>query len=279
MNQTLITRGTTAAIFLGIMITGIYAHPLTLWLLFGTISVMCFFEYQKIMLHYTEQVENLKKELFLSSVFVAILYIGLTALLTLKIETKYAVLLLPLFFLLFIKSLFSTAKKPFIKLMIVLLGVVYITLPCSLVYAIACPNSYTFAPSSIMGIFFLISINDTAAYLVGSQIGKTPLFTRVSPKKTWEGTIAGIIACLALPLLLTPVLGVFTLSEWFQIGAVVAFTGTFGDLVESLLKRNAGIKDSGTLLPGHGGMLDRFDALIFTMPFVYALIVFQDFKY
>ncbi|MGI9139380.1 MAG: phosphatidate cytidylyltransferase [Sediminibacterium sp.] len=116
-----------------------------------------------------------------------------------------------------------------------------------------------------------IWVNDTAAYLIGSIIGRTPL-SKISPNKTWEGTIAGIIISV---LLVTKIAGQYIpLSEQsiFLISIVASSAGTLGDLVESKLKRLAGVKDSGTMMPGHGGFLDRFDSILLATPFVWLLI-------
>jgi phosphatidate cytidylyltransferase len=122
-------------------------------------------------------------------------------------------------------------------------------------------------------IIVSIWINDTMAYLFGSLFGKTPL-SKISPKKTWEGTLGGIIMSAVLIGLSTPVIyhNVFTkIIQWmmFSIGLIASITGTFGDLLESKLKRMANVKDSGSLMPGHGGFLDRFDSLLLATPFVW----------
>ena len=130
-------------------------------------------------------------------------------------------------------------------------------------------------PAIIIGSIW---INDTMAYIVGSFIGKTPL-SKVSPKKTWEGTIGGILLCVGVFIL-------FTLSQYeyahgfifrnqiIIISAVSSIIGTFGDLFESKLKRMAGVKDSGSFMPGHGGFLDRFDSLLFAIPAVWLFVYF-----
>jgi phosphatidate cytidylyltransferase len=126
-------------------------------------------------------------------------------------------------------------------------------------------------------IIFTLWINDTMAYLVGSLIGKTPL-TAISPKKTWEGTVGGILLAIVIMGLL--IIFVFKLGKhfagvvWFIIPAIAAVAGTFGDLLESKLKRLAGVKDSGTLMPGHGGFLDRFDSMLVAIPFVWLFVHF-----
>ena len=124
------------------------------------------------------------------------------------------------------------------------------------------------------GIIFSIWINDTMAYLVGSWIGKTP-FSKISPKKTWEGTIGGAILCIGVIALLghyIPAAKIIDTKHWIIIAAVCAVFGTTGDLLESKLKRMANVKDSGSIMPGHGGFLDRFDSLLIATPFVWLYI-------
>jgi len=126
-----------------------------------------------------------------------------------------------------------------------------------------------FAKFLIMGIFILIWVNDSFAYLVGRSIGRTKLFPTVSPKKTVEGAIGGLIFTLGAAFFMAKYEPIVTITQWMTLAAVIVFTGNLGDLVESKLKRVAGVKDSGALLPGHGGMLDRLDSLVFAAPFAY----------
>ncbi len=152
-------------------------------------------------------------------------------------------------------------------------GLVYITLPILLLIACGFPhiNSILFqrgferamdySPVLPCGIIFSIWINDTMAYIVGSLIGKTPL-SKISPKKTWEGTIGGAMLCVLTITLIGKATGYYSLKDCLIIAACCALFGTLGDLLESKLKRMAGIKDSGTFMPGHGGFLDRFDSLL-----------------
>jgi phosphatidate cytidylyltransferase len=123
------------------------------------------------------------------------------------------------------------------------------------------------------GLIFSIWINDTMAYVVGSLIGKKPL-SKISPKKTWEGTIGGIILCVITISLLSLLINSYSIKDWMFIAGISAITGTFGDLLESKLKRMAGVKDSGQIMPGHGGFLDRFDSLVFATPFVWLYVNF-----
>jgi phosphatidate cytidylyltransferase len=123
------------------------------------------------------------------------------------------------------------------------------------------------------GIIFSIWINDTMAYITGSFIGKTP-FSKISPKKTWEGTAGGAILAVLVITLIGWWAKFYTLTDWIVISATCAVFGTAGDLLESKLKRLAGVKDSGSMLPGHGGFLDRFDSLLIAVPFVWCYVYF-----
>jgi len=118
-----------------------------------------------------------------------------------------------------------------------------------------------------------IWINDTMAYIVGSLIGKTP-FSSISPKKTWEGTIGGIVLAIGVMTLLGYLTGTFKLIDWLCISAIASVAGTLGDLLESKLKRLANVKDTGQMMPGHGGFLDRFDSLLVAIPFVWLYVHF-----
>ena len=161
-------------------------------------------------------------------------------------------------------------------------GLLYITMPIMMLIDLRTTwsNFEGFKSHSDFGvtipvaIIFSIWLNDTMAYLVGSVIGKTP-FSKISPKKTWEGTIGGIILCIVVigfvfPLIAEKFFYPFAQrSTYFIIAAICAIAGTAGDLLESKLKRMANIKDSGSIMPGHGGFLDRFDSLLVATPFVW----------
>ena len=169
------------------------------------------------------------------------------------------------------------------------LGLIYITLPFlmlidlrtfSKMYTLGYENKLILDTAIPLCIIFSIWVNDTLAYLVGSFIGRTPL-TKISPKKTWEGTLGGIIlSVIAMGFLYPLVMGnelrisYAPPKTWFIIPAICAIFGTFGDLLESKLKRMADVKDSGSFMPGHGGFLDRFDSLLIAVPAVWVYVYF-----
>ncbi len=156
-------------------------------------------------------------------------------------------------------------------------GLLYITLPLLLMIDLrlsffrkdAMPADFLLVIPC--GIIFSIWINDTMAYIVGSLIGKNPL-SIISPKKTWEGTIGGIILCITTIAAIAWKSNFFTIKDWIMIAAICAVFGTLGDLLQSKLKRMANVKDSGSLMPGHGGFLDRFDSLLLSTPIVWLYV-------
>jgi phosphatidate cytidylyltransferase len=133
-------------------------------------------------------------------------------------------------------------------------------------------NSVVFSPGIPVGFFLLLWTNDTGAYLVGSAIGKHRLFERISPKKSWEGFLGGLLLTLLVARLIGGWLGVADTTGWLIIAVIISIAGTAGDLLESMLKRSLELKDSGTILPGHGGFLDRFDSVVVSFPLVYLYI-------
>jgi phosphatidate cytidylyltransferase len=152
-----------------------------------------------------------------------------------------------------------------------LVGLLYITLPVGLMIYMRIHDNIFFDDRTFLvvpcGIIFSIWINDTMAYIVGSFMGKTPL-SSISPKKTWEGTVGGGILCIIVISIAGGLARFYNYWDWIIISACCAIFGTMGDLLESKLKRLAGVKDSGKLMPGHGGFLDRFDSLLIATPFV-----------
>lgn len=160
-----------------------------------------------------------------------------------------------------------------------LLGLLYITLPIVLLILMRTLNPVGLPDNYLKvipcGIIFSIWVNDTMAYIVGSLIGKTPL-SAVSPKKTKEGTYGGMVLCVTAISIAGYFTNYYTVADWLLISLLCAVFGTLGDLLESKLKRLAQVKDSGSLMPGHGGFLDRFDSLLVAVPFVfvyYALFI------
>lgn len=181
--------------------------------------------------------------------------------------------LIPLIFMVFVIELFRNKALPIQNIAITILGIIYIAVPITLLHEV----SY-FGPSKfgeeynfelLLGYFFVLWANDTGAYLVGKKFGKHKLFPRISPKKTWEGSIGGAVLALGISILNATYFTDYSWIVWIGMGAIVILFGAWGDLVESLFKRSLNLKDSGKLLPGHGGVLDRFDGIFISAPLVY----------
>lgn len=185
--------------------------------------------------------------------------------------------LVGLVWLMFLVELFSSNKNPLTNIALTILGCVYIGLPFALFNLLAFKTgNYDFWP--IIGIFALVWVNDTGAYLFGVTLGRHKLYERISPKKTVEGFVGGVLLTVAVGCVSYVSFG----DCFFHAGlpftlfttAIVAVIGTCGDLVESMFKRSVHVKDSGRLLPGHGGILDRFDAVMFAAPIVSLIYYF-----
>ena len=129
-----------------------------------------------------------------------------------------------------------------------------------------------FKPEIIVGVFVLIWCNDTFAYIIGKSLGKNKLLERVSPKKTIEGFFGGLLGAVIVSFIIFNVLDIYTLPVWISLAVIISVCGSIGDLVQSNYKRQAGVKDSGNLMPGHGGLYDRLDSAIYASPFIYAFL-------
>ena len=277
------TRALTAIAFAAIMLGGLLTRnlPFLFILLFVIIHIGCWIEYQKLIgmidVHYKE-VSMLHK--------VGIIVVGLSLMLSraddyvcwrdnslnyIGVKVFFALLLLIFFY----DALMIIQKKRRLKPELYsLIGLTYISLSWGLMIDIRFNPSWQ--QNSLAFIFPIITIasiwiNDTMAYIVGSFIGRTPL-SAISPKKTWEGTVGGALIAIAV---VTIVASRWLKVDWhivLGISSIAAIAGTFGDLLESKIKRMAGVKDSGSMMPGHGGFLDRFDSLLIATPYVWLFV-------
>ena len=183
----------------------------------------------------------------------------------------YIMMLIPV---MFICELYRKSPTPIANIGSTLMGVVYVAMPLALLFFIPLMlGRGVWNPWALIFYIFIIWANAVCAYLVGMSIGRHRLFQRISPKKSWEGFVGGLIGAMATGYVASTVMeGTHTI--WIGMALIAAVTGVFGDLVESLLKRSVDVKDSGNILPGHGGWLDRFDALLLSIPFVFIYLVF-----
>ena len=170
------------------------------------------------------------------------------------------------FIVMFISELFRKGKNPVSNMAYFVLGQIYVAIPFALLNGILL--EFGWEPMFLIAMFVTIWFNDSCAYLTGSLFGKLRLFERVSPKKSWEGVIGGAVGALLSGYLFSLFLTDLNLWQWFIFSEIVVVFGTLGDLLESLIKRTTGVKDSGHAIPGHGGMLDRFDSMILITPVI-----------
>lgn len=275
--QGLWKRLTTAFFFVIIMVVGHYTGPYTFSALFLLIAAGCLWEFFGLTLDLHTRRDRIRKAL---GVALGILpFVLVTSLTLYKVQDPArfisiaSLLFSPFVFTIFIYELYSNSKEPFANIAFMILGLFYIGIPFALVVFIAFDGE-EFMNRVVFGLLVLTWVNDTGAYLVGSMIGKTPLFPRISPNKTWEGSSGGFLITLVFGYLLSLVFTEIPVSQWIGLAVIVAIFGGLGDLVESMLKRSVNIKDSGNLLPGHGGLLDRFDAFIFVVPFAAAYLLY-----
>jgi phosphatidate cytidylyltransferase len=179
----------------------------------------------------------------------------------------------------FISEMYRQADDNFKNIAFSLMGLIYVAVPFSTLSFLAV-NSFThniFSPIFLFSFFLMIWANDTGAYLTGVMIGKHKLFERISPKKTWEGSGGGLVFTFLAGFLISLYNTDLNLWEWLGYAAIVVVFGTYGDLAESLIKRRTGVKDSGNILPGHGGMLDRFDSAILAAPVIFLYLSLLEF--
>lgn len=173
----------------------------------------------------------------------------------------------------FIMTLYSKEKEPLRSLTRSLTGIVYIALPLALSTIV-----YSVSRHIVLAMFIFIWLNDTGAFLIGSAIGRHRLFERISPKKSWEGFWGGMVFCIAAAIVMynfwPAYFSEFRMGTMILFSVVVSVFATWGDLVESLIKRTTHVKDSGNILPGHGGMLDRIDSLLIVIPAVLCMLIF-----
>jgi phosphatidate cytidylyltransferase len=283
------TRALTAVIFVAVMLAGLLWNFWSFLILFTVIHFGCWLEYLKLVEKICDTAIDITIKWFFAVCGVTLMIVfGLQyssfdagkEIVGFKISFKLLFwLLLFLCLLIFTaqnKQISSKAKR------MCFAGFIYISLSFTLLLNLRDNifltdeqfNLLDLGKVYVCGIFFSIWINDTMAYIVGSLIGKTP-FSKISPKKTWEGTIGGALLCVVVIALLgyyIPVAKVIAVKHWIAIAAICAIAGTAGDLFESKLKRMANVKDSGSIMPGHGGFLDRFDSLLFAAPAVWVYV-------
>lgn len=270
--KTLWTRSKTALLFITVMITGIYFSIYSYAALMLGMLILSFFEFFK--LYQTHWAANANSKLYpiiASALGILGFFFTFPFSPSYFFHIGFAILLLSPFVLMALQ-MWSHSSKGIQDIGLLFLALLYIALPVWMLNTVLVNEEQQYLPLIPLGIILLIWTNDAFAYLTGSLFGKTKLFPRISPGKTWEGLIGGVIFNFLVAYLQSRLFGIFSFGEWSVIAAIVSIMATLGDLTESLMKRNMEVKDSGSIFPGHGGMLDRFDAFYFAVPFVVTYI-------
>ena len=259
-------RTLTGAIFVTVLITAILAHPLSFFILFFFITLVALNEFYNII---NKENNNHQKVLGICSGLM--IYCSACLIASGYVNNSIFLAIIPFITCTFLLELYQNRENPFQNIASTILGVIYIAVPFSLLVLVGFPifNLTSYCPHLILGLFILFWSSDTGAYLIGITFGKHPLFPRISPKKSWEGLIGGMILTIIIAIILSNYINEFQLTDWIIIAIIVSLFGVWGDLTESMLKRSFNLKDSGNILPGHGGVLDRFDAVIFAVPIVF----------
>ncbi|MEG0888086.1 MULTISPECIES: phosphatidate cytidylyltransferase [Bacteroides] len=267
MKNNFIQRTITGALFVAILVGCILYDPLSFGALFVLISALTVREFGHL-LNETQGVGINKTITMLGGAYLFLSFMGFCIdAADSKIFIPYLVLLLYLM----ISELYLKKEHPILNWAYSMMSQLYIALPFALLNVLAFQNdpnthSVSYNPILPLSIFIFIWLNDSGAYCVGSLFGKHRLFERISPKKSWEGSIGGGVLAIAASFGMAHFFPFMSMAEWAGLALVVVVFGTWGDLTESLLKRQLKIKDSGNILPGHGGLLDRFDSALMAIP-------------
>jgi phosphatidate cytidylyltransferase len=270
-------RTLTGAWIVIFILGGFWLHPLSFFITGLILLIGTQYEYYKII-----RSSGITPRMVPGLITGISIYLISTLVASGKIPINSFLFVIPMVIVIMIMELYRRQERPFDALAHTIFPVIYTAVPFSLfpfsafshtgLASLIPHQGIIFSPGIIIGFFLLIWANDTGAYLAGVSFGRHRLMETISPKKTWEGFFGGIIITILVAWLLSDWLGVVDRTQWIIISLIISIAGTYGDLIESMLKRSGRVKDSGTIMPGHGGFLDRFDSTIISFPLVYLFI-------
>ena len=266
----LLTRTISGVVYVVLIIASILWGPVAFGTLFLVFLVISMIEFYKLALF--GGYKPGKFSFFASGI---IFYI-LVLLYLWGYVNQYILLLgFPFIFIIFIAEIFRKESNPFENISCSIFGLIYIVVPLSLINFLLYPGLQFDIHKTyfLFGFFLLIWLHDIFAYLTGILFGKHKLLERISPKKTWEGSIGGAVFTMAGAYVLSFIFSEINVPEWIGLSFIIIIFGTFGDLFESMIKRKLKMKDSGNIMPGHGGILDRLDSTLIAVPFVFVYFV------
>lgn len=262
-----IQRAITGILFVAVLVGCIIGGPLSFGFLFCLISALATFEFCNLV-NRQEEVSINRNICTLGSIFLffCFFYYGIN-----PAETGIFIPYLALLIYLLVSELYLKKKNPINNWAYSMMSQLYVGLPFALLNVLAFQNNMEISVSQYvfilpLSVFIFNWVNDTGAYCTGMLFGKHRLFERISPKKSWEGSIGGAIFSILAGFALSYLFPIMSTWQWIGMALTVVVFGTWGDLTESLMKRHLGIKDSGNILPGHGGLLDRFDSTLMAVP-------------
>jgi len=262
------TRAITAFFFTIVMLGSIFLGAYTFTFFYLLLSVLALAEFYKLT---GTAGTKPHREAGLATAIVTFLLVAVYHFIPLN--TKYLLLLIPLVFIVFLLELYKKDKFPFANISYTFVGLIYVTVPFCFFYSLGFINDWnTYNFHLPLSFLLMLWASDTGAYLFGRKLGSHKLFERHSPKKTWEGFFGGVFTSVLVSFIVSLFFKEISFPVLGGMAVLIVSFGTLGDLVESMLKRSLGAKDSGTLLPGHGGLLDRFDGLLIAAPIVYAYL-------
>lgn len=276
--KNIFVRSVTGILFVGAIVVSLLWNPLAYMTVFALLTILTVYEFCKL----TRKEKGVKIPVKLVTLAGFLLFVALADLRIGKTPGLLFVPYLLLILFLFVRELYIKHDNPLHNWAYILFSQVYVALPFALLNILVFRMNETthlmeYTPQWALTIFIFIWLNDTGAYMVGSMIGKHRLFYRISPKKSWEGAIGGGIFSLIAAVVLSQFYTECNIWQWLGFAVVIVFAAIWGDLIESLIKRHLGVKDSGTILPGHGGMMDRLDSALFAIPFgiIYLYLINQ----
>lgn len=271
--KNLIVRSVTGLLFVAAIVCS-FLNAVAMIMLFALVTGLTIWEYTGLV---NEQ-ENVNTNRFICTVAGVYFFFAVAGFCSELTPTAVFIPYLITIIYLMVAELYAKNPQPVDTWAYTMLSQMWIAVPFSTINILAFPATDGFPGFSCvlpLSVFVFLWLNDTGAYLCGSMLGRHRLFPRISPKKSWEGSIGGAVLVLIAAAVIGIVLGkyeqtanILSIPKWMGMGLIVVVFGTFGDLVESLFKRTLGIKDSGNILPGHGGMLDRFDSSLMAFPAV-----------
>ena len=271
MNIT-VKRGITGIFIIAFIIFPIISVQFTanvFIVVFGTICFFTLYEYFTLITN-----NKIAQPSVLLASITGTLFFMMTSLIVFH-QVPIICIIIPVVFTIsiFITELYRKKEVPLLNIAYTFLGIIWIALPFS-VYNFYFVNKLYSGDFHILAValFVFLWVSDTGAYLIGMSFGKTKLFERISPKKTWEGTLGGLFFTIVTAYIVSFFWKGFSFTDWILFGLLTAISGIFGDLFESLFKRSINCKDSGNIMPGHGGFLDRFDSFLFASPLVFIYV-------